>query len=237
MKIRSLTIVPATALLMSCSQSFPDIPSKRTSITPFIARGHTPAWQLKLEEKSMRFRANYGQVDIDVPVPNARPTNRGNRYETARLIVDITFTTCADRMSLDRYSEVVTITADGEKYSGCGGMKLQSGSLNGTNWTVISMNQIAILSDVETHVRFDNGYASIKSICGKVGGDFAQVGNVVTFRQMNIPPKRVCSTQQAAHEAKVAAFLRGELTVRYSTEGNLILEEEAGNQAILKRLL
>lgn len=204
---------------------------------PFIARGHTPGWQLKLEKKSMRFRANYGQTDIKVSLPIARPTNRGNFYKTARLTVEITSTTCSDRMSLDRYSEMVTVIADGREFQGCGGMKLQTGSLNGTDWTIISMDRMPVLEDVNTHLSFDNGYVTIRSVCGRAGGDFSQNGHVLKFRYLTPPPRRTCSTYQTAHEAKVAAFLRAELAIRYSTEGHLVLTNENGTEAIMKRVL
>ncbi len=56
-----------------------------------------------------------------MPAPEPRTTFNGHRYETPRLIVDLSHGRCNDAMSGHGYSDQVMVIADGETYRGCGG--------------------------------------------------------------------------------------------------------------------
>ncbi len=64
---------------------------------------------------------NYGDKRIKVARPNPRTTFNGHRYDTPRLIVDVTHGRCNDVMSGHGYADQVIVIADGESYRGCGG--------------------------------------------------------------------------------------------------------------------
>ena len=87
----------------------------------YTARGQEPGWALTIANGRIDYVGNYGEKKINVPRPDPRTTFNGHRYETARLIVDVTHGRCNDVMSGHGYADRVTIIADGETYSGCGG--------------------------------------------------------------------------------------------------------------------
>jgi uncharacterized membrane protein len=87
----------------------------------FRALGQEPGWTLTIADGEIDYRGNYGEKRIRVPAPEPRTTFNGHRYETPRLIVDLTHGRCNDVMSGHGYSEQVMVIADGETYRGCGG--------------------------------------------------------------------------------------------------------------------
>ena len=89
----------------------------------YTARGQEPGWALTIANGRIDYIGNYGEKRINVPRPDPRTTFNGHRYETARLIVDVTHGRCNDAMSGHGYADRVTVTADGETYSGCGGQR------------------------------------------------------------------------------------------------------------------
>jgi len=87
----------------------------------YTARGQEPGWLLTIDGGRLDYAGNYGEKKIDVPAPAPRTTFNGHRYETARLVVDITHVRCNDAMSGQGFADQVTVTADGETFKGCGG--------------------------------------------------------------------------------------------------------------------
>jgi uncharacterized membrane protein len=89
----------------------------------YAARGQEPGWAVTISNGRIDYIGNYGDKKINVPRPDPRTTFNGRRYETARLIVDVTHGRCNDVMSGHGYADRVTVIADGETYSGCGGQR------------------------------------------------------------------------------------------------------------------
>ncbi|CAA9548337.1 MAG: hypothetical protein AVDCRST_MAG23-2753 [uncultured Sphingosinicella sp.] len=87
----------------------------------YSARGQEPGWALTIANGRIDYLGNYGDKRINVARPDPRTSFNGHRYETARLIVDVTHGRCNDVMSGHGYADRVTVIADGETYSGCGG--------------------------------------------------------------------------------------------------------------------
>ena len=87
----------------------------------YTARGQEPGWALKITNGRIDYIGNYGEKRINVARPDPRTTFNGHRYETARLVVDVTHGRCNDVMSGHGYADQVTVVADGETYRGCGG--------------------------------------------------------------------------------------------------------------------
>ena len=56
----------------------------------YTARGQEPGWSLTIANGRIDYAGNYGEKRITVPAPEPRTTFNGHRYETQRLIVDIT---------------------------------------------------------------------------------------------------------------------------------------------------
>jgi uncharacterized membrane protein len=87
----------------------------------YTARGQEPGWVLTISGDRIDYLGNYGEKRINVPRPAPRTTFNGHRYETDRLIVDVTHGRCNDAMSGHGYADQVMVIADGETYRGCGG--------------------------------------------------------------------------------------------------------------------
>jgi len=88
---------------------------------PYHALGQEPGWSLTIANGRIAYEGNYGEKRITVATPEPRTTFNGHRYETPRLIVDITHGRCNDAMSGFGFADTVMVIADGETYRGCGG--------------------------------------------------------------------------------------------------------------------
>lgn len=98
-----------------------------TSETPgaaqesYTARGQEPGWALTIANGRIDYQGNYGDKRINVARPSPRATFNGHRYETQRLVVDVTHGRCNDAMSGLGFADKVMVIADGETFHGCGG--------------------------------------------------------------------------------------------------------------------
>ena len=87
----------------------------------YTARGQEPGWALTVLPDRIDYAGDYGETRITVPRSVPRTTFNGHRYETKRLIVDVTHGRCNDAMSGHGYADQVMVIADGQTYHGCGG--------------------------------------------------------------------------------------------------------------------
>ncbi len=87
----------------------------------YRARGQEPGWLLTVVANTLIYEGDYGETRIEVAAPPPRTTFNGHRYETGRLLVDITHGRCNDVMSGQGYADQVLIVADGKTVRGCGG--------------------------------------------------------------------------------------------------------------------
>ena len=113
------TLLLATAALAACAPPPPAAPDP--SQERYTARGQEPGWAITIAGGRIDYIGNYGEKRINVPRPDPRTTFNGHRYETPRLIVDVTHGRCNDVMSGHGYADHVMVIADGETYRGCGG--------------------------------------------------------------------------------------------------------------------
>lgn len=87
----------------------------------YRALGQEPGWNVTIADGRMDYVGDYGETRISVPRPDPRTTFNGHRYETQRLIVDISHGRCNDTMSGHGYADMVMVIADGTTLHGCGG--------------------------------------------------------------------------------------------------------------------
>ncbi len=111
------SLVPLAPFAASACATIPSGPAEET----YTARGQEPGWALTIAGGRIDYIGNYGEKRINVARPDPRTTFNGHRYETPRLIVDVTHGRCNDVMSGHGYADNVTVIADGETYRGCGG--------------------------------------------------------------------------------------------------------------------
>ncbi len=118
---KSLILAPLLLLCAACTGERPSSPGAGPVMETYKAMGQEPGWALTIANGRIDYIGNYGEKRINVPRPQPRTSFNGHRYETERLIVDITHGHCNDVMSGHGYSDQVMIIADGETYRGCGG--------------------------------------------------------------------------------------------------------------------
>jgi uncharacterized membrane protein len=112
---------PLFALAACSAEPPPTSPGTLPPQETYTARGQEPGWALTISGGTIDYRGNYGEKRITVPRPDPRTTFNGHRYETPRLIVDVTHGRCNDAMSGHGFADQVMVIADGETYRGCGG--------------------------------------------------------------------------------------------------------------------
>jgi heat shock protein HslJ len=228
------SLLPVISLLiLSGCQTVSDAGTPANEPASYVARGNEPGWILKMDGKTMNFQGDYGATSIRMAQPEGRPSFNGMRYVTDRLTVDITYASCADDMSGERYSDSVLIVAEGKELKGCGGRKLPPESLDGTKWTIMMLDQMPSLDTLRTEVRFADGKISGTAGCNRFTGTYSHKSNVLTFGAI-ASTKMMCPEKQMAQEAKFMRLLQGSVTKRYSVEGNLIFANENGERATLK---
>jgi heat shock protein HslJ len=99
------------------------VPASEQAIETYRALGQEPGWIVTIAEGRIDYVGDYGETRISAPRPDPRPTFNGRRYETLRLIVDISYARCQDTMSGHGYAHQVMVIADGRTVRGCGGTR------------------------------------------------------------------------------------------------------------------
>jgi uncharacterized membrane protein len=113
-------------LLLTSSACSTERPASAGDAAPresYTARGQEPGWLVTIANGRIDYVGNYGDKRINVARPDPRTSFNGHRYETQRLIVDVTHGRCNDVMSGHGYADQVMVIADGETYRGCGGTR------------------------------------------------------------------------------------------------------------------
>jgi uncharacterized membrane protein len=116
----TLKLFPILLLTLSCTTPAP--PAEPSEYL-YQARGQEPGWTVAIASDWIEYVGNYGETKFLEPRPTARPTFNSRRYETPRLIVDITYSRCNDAMSGHGYADQVMVIVKGETYRGCGGQR------------------------------------------------------------------------------------------------------------------
>jgi heat shock protein HslJ len=222
-------------LLTSC-QTTPPAPPPEDGAPIYTARGNEPGWILKMDGKTLDYEGDYGETKIRVPAPEPRPSFNGMRHVTDRLTVDITYSACADDMSGKRFTDTVSVIADGKQVSGCGGRPLPPESLDDTVWMISMLDQMPTLANVKTEIRFSGGRITGTAGCNRVSGTYSHNGNILTFGDI-AATRMMCPEKQMAQEARVLQLLKGKVTKRYTVNGELILANETGQRMTLTRML
>lgn len=198
-----------------------------------MARGNEPGWIVRFNADNIAFEGDYGETKITVPKPEGRASFNGMRYVTSRLTVDITHSICTDGMSGERYAETVSVFANDKEYQGCGGQKLPPESLDGTSWTIVTIDQMPTLPGIPTALRFADGNVSGSGGCNNIGGSYSVKGSDLIFGAL-VTTKMACAETQMTQEAKLLSLLSGKVNTRYTADGNLILTNASGQQATFK---
>jgi len=92
----------------------------------FRALGQEPGWILEItNDRQLKYVGQYGGDSLSAPLPEPEKSGAGGRRyrlntSSRNLTIDIEQTPCKDAMSGFSFPATVTVTIDGERYSGCG---------------------------------------------------------------------------------------------------------------------
>lgn len=103
--------------------AYPAVTAPSPQAETYRALGQEPGWNLVITGGRIDYVGDYGDTRISAPRTDPHPTFNGRRYETPRLIVDITYSRCNDAMSGHGYEHQVMVIADGTPVRGCGGAR------------------------------------------------------------------------------------------------------------------
>jgi uncharacterized membrane protein len=96
-------------------------PVQPPSPDAYLATGHTPDWNLVIDERNITFVLR-GADPIMQPAPPPIIGIAGEIYQTPRINVNIVHGRCSDGMSDRVYPDKVQVTVDGRRFEGCGGL-------------------------------------------------------------------------------------------------------------------
>src|SRR5690606_23169097 len=106
---------------------------------PYRAAGTEPFWGLTIGQRTMRFEAPSRQP-VEVATPKVIHGFAGVMYKTRRVDVNILHRPCSDGMSDRRYPDSVTVTVDGRRFEGCGGLPAIAATTPVTgDWRIVSI--------------------------------------------------------------------------------------------------
>jgi uncharacterized membrane protein len=103
--------------------AYPAVTTPAPGLEAYRALGQEPGWSLAIGDGRIDYVGDYGETRISVPRPDPRTTFNGRRYESGRLVVDITYGRCNDAMSGHGYEHQVMVIAEGRTVRGCGGQR------------------------------------------------------------------------------------------------------------------
>ena len=239
MTMKLSTIALATLpVLAACSVVPPaePVPAPPTDGQTYVARGNEPGWILKMDGKTIDYQGDYGETRIAVPQITGVPSFNGMRYVTPRLTVDVTYASCADDMSGQRYADTVTVVADGKQVKGCGGRALPPESLDDTSWKILSIDDIPVSqSGKAAELRFADGKVSGSAGCNGLSGSYVADAANLTFGAI-AATRMMCPEPQMGQETKLLAIMKGKASTRYTVDGNLIITGENGSRVTLQQI-
>ena len=103
--------------------AYPAVTMPPPGLESYGALGQEPGWNLAIGDGRIEYVGDYGATRISAPRPDPRTTFNGRRYETRRLVVDVTYARCNDAMSGQGYEHQVVVTAGKRSVRGCGGQR------------------------------------------------------------------------------------------------------------------
>ncbi len=146
--------------------------------TVYRAVGTEPFWALELTGREMVFtEANAPGVRLVDPQPRPIHGFAGDIYQGRRINLNIVRgTRCSDGMSDRIYPDKVQVRVDGRSFEGCGGESLVPPSVEGTSWSIESLNGRTVRGGERYYVRFEGGQLRARFGCNSLSGPVQQDG-------------------------------------------------------------
>ena len=201
----------------------------------YRAVGTEPGWTLTIEGGWISYVGDYGKTRVRTRAPAARPSFNGRRYVTRRIVVDITRAPCSDGMSDRRYPERVTVTMGRRSVKGCGGEPvIDAASLDGSHWTIASIDGRPVRTARPTEVRFEGDRISGNAGCNSFGGSYRiERGSLGADRV--ISTKMACPGPGMAVEGKFLAIIGGPARITRAGDRTLTLSSGKGTATLTRK--
>lgn len=224
--------VAATLLLAGCT-TLPPAPAYPG--TTYKAVGTEPFWALELNGREMVFtEANAPGIRIVEPQPEPIHGFAGDIYQGRRINLNIVRNTrCSDGMSDRVYPDRVQVRVDNRSFEGCGGEGMMPAALEGTSWSVESINGRSVPGGERYFVRFGGGQLRARFGCNNMFGPVQQDGarlvtGAIGATRMACPDMR--------DETEAAQVLRLPSDLSWGSGDRLTLSN-SGGRIVLRRAI
>lgn len=195
---------------------------------PYRAVGTEPGWALTIAGGRIDYVGDYGDTKINQPAPKPIISATTKTYRTARLEVAITPGRCSDGMSDLIYRDSVSVRADNQHVTGCGGGTIAADSLANNKWTVTAINDRRTPGGAGYFIRFADRGMSAKFGCNGISGTWRRNGDHLSASDL-IQTEMGCPEPAASFERLGSAVLNSNMRIEQLDGNRLRLVSEAGS--------
>ncbi|WP_373487909.1 META domain-containing protein [Blastomonas sp.] len=217
-------ILPLVMFAAGCAANAPSPQSAGRDGATYVARGQEPGWIVRMDDATIRYEGDYGATVLSSPRPRGAAIANGQRYSARDLVVEITNTPCQDVMSGERFADTVRVTARGTTVSGCGGIAMLPDGLEGTRWSIVSIDGKPVAADRPTEVRFEGG-----RISGTAGCNRFAAGYTIRDGKLRVAPmamtRMACIGPGGDQEEAFTALFAGDVTMQLTPDGRMTLTQ------------
>nr|WP_314445609.1 META domain-containing protein [uncultured Sphingomonas sp.] len=231
--MRVLACAAAAAALLSACATVPMAPAEPAAT--YRALGTEPFWSLELNGRDMVFtEANApGQRIVDA---QPRPIHgfAGDIYQGRRINLNIVRgQRCSDGMSDRVYPDRVQVRVDGRSFEGCGGEGMMPVQLEGTSWSVESVNGRAAPDGERYFVRFEGGQLRARFGCNSLSTPVQQDGTRLVTGAL-VATRMACPDMRDETEASQVLRQPGDLSWG---AGDRLTISNSGGRIVLRRVI
>ncbi len=236
--MRFIAFTPALFLALTACLQQPAAetlpPATEAADDVYKAIGTEPGWLLEIDAEQIRYLGDYGETRITVATPQARPSFNGTRYVSDLLTVDITKSICNDGMSDRRYADRVTVSADGNTVSGCGGNILPPENLDQTRWRITAINGNPPSAPQEAAMDFTGGQLAATVGCNRFSAAYTADAQLITGPAR--ATRMACSGKLSDEEAALSRFFESPASIRFTYDGSMLLDSN-GQIFVLEQII
>jgi heat shock protein HslJ len=223
-----MRIAVAILLLAGCATiSAPTASPAET----YRALGNEPFWTVTVANGRLTYESPEGGFSVAAPSP--RTTFNGHRYETRRIVLDITHAQCSDGMSDRVYPDSVMAIVDGRELRGCGGEPMAPAALAGTDWRIVSIGGTEVGGERYV-LSFAEDRLSGRAGCNRFSGRYRLAGGTLTVGPLAMT--RMACASIAGHsgpdpmamERLATQILEGEMRASFPDGDTLVLRGNGG---------
>ena len=200
-------------------------PSAVDPAATYRALGTEPFWSVTLADGRLVFEDVEDRRIVAEDV-RLRATSNGRRYESARVVLDITHERCSDGMSDRIYADTVRALVDGQELRGCGGSILPPETLADTAWQITHIGGEDVSGREGYFLNFESNRMSGRAGCNSISGAYRVSSD--GLRAGPLAMTRMACPGRMEHEQELGRILSGTVRLYYPDGDTLIMRGEAG---------